>query len=634
MKAQTITLCMIVKNEERTLERCLLSAKDVVDEIVIVDTGSTDNTIKIAERFTSKIYHFEWTNNFSDARNFAMEKATSDYILSLDADEYFADQESKSMLLQPLTASYYFLRIRNMIRSGIVDTHSFVRLFRRKDGFKYEGAIHEQINFWDFPELEGEAISTYINHDGYNKAIIKSKNKNTRNMDIIKEELKLNPTAFGYFNLGTQYKVVEEYDKAVKAFQRSYSINPNTTFAPKLLVFLIQSLSQLNRYNEALQIASDAALLYPTYTDIKYEIALQYKKLHYWKDAEQVFLDCIEKGEVTDHQFSSLEGVGSYLSHAHLAEIYMTLGFKQQALNHINLSLSQNKMHFASLRIYLELFLNARPQELLDHLKEIYTLDSPEEAGLLIQALYVLRSPILLVISKYIRQEMSAELQALLLQMEGSFEEASVLWKSLPKISDGSQRDILLIAMVTQDLDFFKIYEQKFNLRSKDVTLISRLITRKGIVAAEMSDGFIGYFRNLCFDLLMLRRYEVIEYLLTDLQVPMLRYELSKMLHKFEFTEMALTCIMEPQRASDKDKVYVLTGDVLRDLEMYGDAYAYYKQASITSKKFEGLYKIYDLAERVGDKGIQEEVLATMNKLKPESAWVKQKVQKRTQEAK
>ena len=78
------SLCMIVKNESRTLARCLDSLKDIMDEIIIVDTGSTDDTKKIASRYTTKIYDYEWSDDFAAARNFAFSKAVGDYIYSAD----------------------------------------------------------------------------------------------------------------------------------------------------------------------------------------------------------------------------------------------------------------------------------------------------------------------------------------------------------------------------------------------------------------------------------------------------------------------------------------------------------------------------------------------------------------------
>lgn len=90
-----ISLCMIVKNEEKILARCLDSVADLVDEIVIVDTGSTDATKKIAANYTDKIYDFTWVDDFSAARNFAFSKAEKDYIYTADADEVMDEENRK-----------------------------------------------------------------------------------------------------------------------------------------------------------------------------------------------------------------------------------------------------------------------------------------------------------------------------------------------------------------------------------------------------------------------------------------------------------------------------------------------------------------------------------------------------------
>ena len=91
-----ISLCMIVKNEEDTIARCINSVKDIVDEIIIVDTGSTDNTLKILKNLNIVPYRFEWINDFSAARNYAINAATGDWILFLDADEWIKDDGAKN----------------------------------------------------------------------------------------------------------------------------------------------------------------------------------------------------------------------------------------------------------------------------------------------------------------------------------------------------------------------------------------------------------------------------------------------------------------------------------------------------------------------------------------------------------
>lgn len=91
----TISVCMIVKNEEDVLERALKSVQDIADEIIIVDTGSTDSTKDIASSYTNKIYDFEWCDDFSKARNYSFSKATKDYCMWLDADDVILEERSK-----------------------------------------------------------------------------------------------------------------------------------------------------------------------------------------------------------------------------------------------------------------------------------------------------------------------------------------------------------------------------------------------------------------------------------------------------------------------------------------------------------------------------------------------------------
>ncbi|WP_337960802.1 glycosyltransferase family 2 protein [Caloramator sp. mosi_1] len=93
-----ISLCMIVKNEENNIAKCLNSIKDYVDEIIITDTGSTDNTKEIAKSFTDKIFDYNWNNNFADARNFCISKAKNDWVLVLDADEVVIEFDIKNIL--------------------------------------------------------------------------------------------------------------------------------------------------------------------------------------------------------------------------------------------------------------------------------------------------------------------------------------------------------------------------------------------------------------------------------------------------------------------------------------------------------------------------------------------------------
>ncbi|HAK58612.1 MAG TPA: glycosyl transferase family 2 [Lachnospiraceae bacterium] len=146
------SLCMIVKNEERVLERCLRSLHDLMDEIIIVDTGSTDSTKEIARRYTDKVYDFEWIDDFSAARNFAFSHATKDYIYSADADEVL-DEENWAkfdILKRNLIPEIEIVQMiyGNQLESGTAynfDAELRPKLFKRLRTFTWIEPVHEQM---------------------------------------------------------------------------------------------------------------------------------------------------------------------------------------------------------------------------------------------------------------------------------------------------------------------------------------------------------------------------------------------------------------------------------------------------------------------------------------------------------
>ena len=142
---------MIVKNEEDVIARCLESVKDIVDEIIIVDTGSTDQTKEIAQKFTNQIYDFKWVNHFAKARNFSFSKATKDYQMWLDADDIITEEERAKILelkktLDPTTDVVTFKYHTHFDANGNPTlTSTRERLFKRANKFKWNDAIHEYI---------------------------------------------------------------------------------------------------------------------------------------------------------------------------------------------------------------------------------------------------------------------------------------------------------------------------------------------------------------------------------------------------------------------------------------------------------------------------------------------------------
>ncbi|HWR45068.1 glycosyltransferase family 2 protein [Sporomusa sp.] len=158
----TISLCMIVRNEQDTLERCLQSVQDIVDEIIIVDTGSTDRTKEIASKWTQHIFDFKWIDDFAAARNFSFAKATMNYILWLDADDVLLPVDSQKLfqLKQFLSPEVDTLSMQyhcDFDDHGNVSLNvRRIRLVKRSRNYQWEGVVHEDLslkgkdgNFYD-----------------------------------------------------------------------------------------------------------------------------------------------------------------------------------------------------------------------------------------------------------------------------------------------------------------------------------------------------------------------------------------------------------------------------------------------------------------------------------------------------
>ena len=164
----TISLCMIVKNEEKILERCLNTVADLVDEIIIADTGSTDATKEIAARYTEHVYDFPWTDDFSAARNFVFSKATQEYIYSADADEVLSPENRErfralKMCLDP-GIEIVQMKYANQLCFGTVynfDEEYRPKLFKRKRDFVWEAPIHEMVRLE--PEVyDSDVVITHM----------------------------------------------------------------------------------------------------------------------------------------------------------------------------------------------------------------------------------------------------------------------------------------------------------------------------------------------------------------------------------------------------------------------------------------------------------------------------------------
>lgn len=213
---------MIVKNEEKHLAACLESVKNIVDEIVIVDTGSTDTTLEIAKKYSAKIFHFEWINDFAAARNFALENSSGDWILYLDADERLKSTSVNELkrLTKFKKREAYKCIINNIDEiNSRPSVMTYTRLFPNDKRVRFEGKVHEQIessllkcNY----QIKNSRIE--IDHYGYNLTKDDLKNKAKRNLAILLKQYEETESSYYAFHLGQTYAILNEKDNAIKYF--------------------------------------------------------------------------------------------------------------------------------------------------------------------------------------------------------------------------------------------------------------------------------------------------------------------------------------------------------------------------------------------------------------------------------
>ncbi len=221
----TLSLCMIVKNEEKNLPECLRAVREAVDEIIIVDTGSTDNTVNIAKQFGAKIYHFEWCDDFSAARNESLRHATSDYIVYLDADDRLEREDVEKLIsykkiFSPDKNEVYYFKLVNVYANGRKESCYQLRIFPNLKELRFKGRVHEQIG----PAvknlgLENKFTDICLYHIGYKDPSV-NRLKVERNLKLLLKDLEEEPNFYIYYYLGQSYLYLGNLQRAKEEFSK------------------------------------------------------------------------------------------------------------------------------------------------------------------------------------------------------------------------------------------------------------------------------------------------------------------------------------------------------------------------------------------------------------------------------
>jgi|HigsolmetaAR203D_1030402.scaffolds.fasta_scaffold00453_13 glycosyltransferase involved in cell wall biosynthesis len=334
----TLALVMIVRDEERTLARCLESVRGLVDEIVIADTGSVDASREIARSHGAAVYEYEWKGHFAEARNFALDRANSDWILVLDGDEYL-DPEARGVIREFIASCENFSRraigrlrivsaFQNSGEKSVVINY-ISRLFPADA--RYVGRIHEQI---DSP-LPRVNLMASVYHDGYD-----GEKKHDRNIPLLEAELIEHPgDSYLLYQLGREYRGMGDLQRSCQYMLEAYRrLDRRSRHAPLCIVDLVHILKELGRFEEGaavLEAEKEYLADYPDFhfarglflLDMILSDAARYGSL--LTEIERSYLTCIRLGE-TD-KYDSVEGTGTYAAWYNLGVFYEVQGLRDKA---------------------------------------------------------------------------------------------------------------------------------------------------------------------------------------------------------------------------------------------------------------------------------------------------------------
>lgn len=367
----TISACMIVKNEEKLLPDCLKSIRDWVDEIIIVDTGSTDRTVEIAESYGAKVFHQPWEGNFSKHRNYSLEQATCDWIFIIDADERFGSEDVYEIrrLINRDEVGIISINVYNVYGSteGLQTFLPSVRFWRRNLNLRYEGIVHNLLELgMEHPVMRSGAR---IIHLGYGLDREKMAQKFERTKTLLEKQLEENPdNYFALFNYAQLLKgeggafSVKNAPTVIKSALRAIELtDPAERNQRHIHLMCLDQVAWASfftkDYHTALDYAHRALELKPNYLDALMVRAYVYAHMEDWERAREAYQEYLDVQQAYDPSAEKdcliLTHVSNRASaHYGLALIADIKGDRETALSHLLKTLEEQPTYLeANLRL-------------------------------------------------------------------------------------------------------------------------------------------------------------------------------------------------------------------------------------------------------------------------------------------
>ncbi|WP_291649682.1 glycosyltransferase [Clostridium sp.] len=299
----TLSVCIIARNEETNLTRCLKSIKSIADEIILIDTGSTDSTTNIAQEFNAKIIKFPWNNNFSSVRNKALEVASKDWILCIDCDESL-DTTQVSKLKNILNDSLYLgfrLKLINIIDNKPYKGEYLLRIIKNNSGFYFSGKINEKLSNSLYNDsylnqiLNLEVILYNFGYD-YNKKQLTD--RCNRNLSIYLSYDTKEKNYLYYYNIANEYFLLNKYTIAINNYIKAIDLNDNYYINSYISFLIVKTYYKAKKYRKAILKGESFLFENNAFREIYLLISLCYEKLNNIEKSREnlkLYLELYEK---------------------------------------------------------------------------------------------------------------------------------------------------------------------------------------------------------------------------------------------------------------------------------------------------------------------------------------------------
>lgn len=305
----TITLCLMVKDEERFLKKCVDSVSSIVDDILILDTGSKDRTVEIIKDYTNNVWEKEFNGDFGSMRNEVLSKVKTDWVLFLDADEFFHEKDvlniQEILSTVPDTVGGIRFYRYNFFASGGWYSNKVLKLFRNNSSFHYRKKVNESVD--DSIITAGYSIidsDTILNHIGHTRLREERDQKSSKYIQLMEEQLAVNPNdpvLHGY--IGLISRTMGDFEFALQKTKDALSINSQSS---TLYMFHAHVLRSMNRNEEALAAYEKAWELRKSDAAIINMIGVMHLTMQNYSKAEEYFLLAYKANPTLAHSLINL----------------------------------------------------------------------------------------------------------------------------------------------------------------------------------------------------------------------------------------------------------------------------------------------------------------------------------------